>query len=116
MAKTKRPKLRPLIHNSYDFLITKFYEREYALVGVSVKSLQRMVKEVTAAAATIYPNGFPDGLTYSLDEVNYVLRRLTEMDAQGQIAGNDDVAVFADAFKHRFDEFLGILDEIDEER
>lgn len=114
-TKTKNPKLRPLIHKSYDYLITKFYDSEPALVIVSVKTLRDMIKKVEEAAKTIYPTRFPDGLTYSLEEVHYVLDRLTEMDARGQIAGNKDVYVFGDAFQRRFEEFLGILDEIDEE-
>ena len=115
MAKTKRPKLRPLIHESYSYLLTKFYDSEPALVIVSVKTLQSMIKKVTDAAATVFPQGFPVGLTYSLDEVNYVLRRVTEMDAANQIAGNDDVYVFGDSLRRRFEAFLGILDEIDAE-
>jgi hypothetical protein len=80
-----------------------------------VRSLQDMIREVEAAAKVIYPDEFPVGLTYSLEEVHYVLDRLTEMDARGQIAGNKDIYVFGDAFRRRFEEFLGILDEIDQE-
>jgi hypothetical protein len=115
MPTKKKPKLRPLIHESWSYLITKFYDSEPALVIVSVRSLQKMIQEVEEAAKVIYPDEFPVGLAYSLEEVRYVLDRLTEMDARGQIAGNKDVYVFGDAFRHRFEEFLGILDEIDAE-
>ena len=113
-TKKKQVKLRSLIHESYTYLISKFYDSEPALVIVSVRSLQRMVNQVEEAARTIYSTRLPDGLTYSLEEVHYVLNRLSEMDAAGKIAGNQDVYVFGDAFQHRFDEFLGILEEIDE--
>jgi hypothetical protein len=114
MPAKKKPKLRPLIQD-YTYLISKFYDSEPGLVIVSVRTLQGMIKEVEKAAKVVYPEGFSVGLAYSLEEVHYVLDRLTEMDARGQIAGNKDVYVFGDAFKHRFEEFLGILDEIDQE-
>ena len=117
MATKKKPSLRALIHPSYSYLITKFHDTsEPALVIVSVKSLQEMVNEVEKTAASIYPDDLPDSLHYSLEDVNYVLRRLTEMDAQGQIAGNEDVRVFADSFRHRFTELLEHLENIDADK
>lgn len=117
MATKKKPSLRALIHPSYTWLMTKFHDTsEPGLVIVSVKTLQDMVNEVEKTAATIYPDDLPDSLHYSLKDVNYVLRRLTEMDAQGQIVGNEDVRVFGDSFQRRFAELLEHLENIDAER
>jgi hypothetical protein len=108
---SNKTKLRPLVHSSYDYLLSKFYESEYGLINVSVESLQAIVDRVEAEAQKI--GRIPDGLRYSIDEINYVLRRITELGVAGSFSGNDDIMIFGDALRHRFELFLKILDEMD---
>lgn len=106
-----KTKLRNLVHSSYDYLISKFYESEHALSMVSVQSLQEMVNKVEAEAQSI--GRIPEGLKYAIDDLHYVLRRMLELDADGSFRGNYDLSVFGDAVKLRFEHFLSILDEMD---
>lgn len=114
-AKKTQPKLRPIIHSSYSYLITKLYDSEYSLAVVSIRTLRQMVDQVKSEAETIFGGGEPIGLKYELEEVNYVLRRLQEMHDAGQLLGNEDVRVFGDSLKLRFNRFVKVLEEIDQD-
>ncbi|OUJ68982.1 hypothetical protein [Hymenobacter crusticola] len=104
--------LKILLPDSYKYHISKLYEgyhSGYPMVRADIDLLISAIQKVSSGLAN--RNITAVEITWTLEDMNHVLTRLSEWEIAKTLEGNRDAKVFIDALKQYFSDLQLALDE-----